>query len=138
MGVSHTELMHKLRFYGITGKFKSLINSYLTGRQQRVVPNNKSGSDSMSNWEKIKCGVPQGSILHPLFFSLYINDLPKIINKEYNMVLYADNTSIMITDLDKLNFKTNINRTFEKLNIWLNANLTQAKFSKNPIFGTSI
>jgi hypothetical protein len=129
MGVSHTELMHKLRFYGITRKFKSLINSYLTGRQQRVVFNDKSGSDNMSNWMIIKCGVPQGSILGPVLFLLYINDLPKIINKEYNIVQYVDDTSIIITYLNKLNFETNINRTFDKVN---------AKFSKNLIFGISI
>jgi hypothetical protein len=122
--------MHKLEFYGITAKFKSLINSYLTGREQRVVLSNISGSDSISNWEIIKCGVPQGSILGPLFFLPYINDLPKTINREHNMVLYADDTSIIITDSNKLNFTTNLNRTFNKVNTWFNANLLALNFQK--------
>jgi hypothetical protein len=58
-------------------------------------------SNNSSKWETIKCGVPQGSILGPLFFLFYINDLPKMINKDSNMVLYADDTSIIITDTNK-------------------------------------
>jgi hypothetical protein len=82
----------------------------------------------MSNCVIIKCGVPQVSILGPLFFLLCIKDLPKIINKEYNMVLYADDMSIIITDLGKLNFKTNINKIFYKVNTWLNATLLMLNF----------
>jgi hypothetical protein len=128
--VNHTILMNKLEFYGITGKFKSLINSYLTGRQQRVVLSNKSSSDNISNWEIIKYGVPQGSILGPLFFLLYINDLPKITNGEYSMVLYADDTSIIITESNEPKFKVNLDRTFNKINTWFNANLLTLNFQK--------
>jgi hypothetical protein len=52
--VNHTILMKKLEFYGIKGKFKTLINSYLTDKQQRVVLSNKSSSDNTSNWVIIK------------------------------------------------------------------------------------
>jgi hypothetical protein len=76
--VNHTILMNKLEFYGIDGTFKTLIKSYLTGRQQKVVIGSKSTKENTSKWEMIKCGVPQGSILGPLFFLLYINDLPKV------------------------------------------------------------
>jgi hypothetical protein len=136
--VNHTILMNKLEFYGITGKFKTLINSYLTGRQQRVILSNKSSNDNSSNWDKIKCGVLQGSILGPLFFLLYINDLPKIISRDNNMVLFADDTSIIITDSNKWNFKINLNQTFNKINTWFNANLLTLNFKKNSIFGVSI
>jgi hypothetical protein len=76
--VNHTILINKLEFYGIDGKFKTLIKSYLTGRQQKVVLGSKSIKENISKWEIIKCGVLQGSILGPLFFLIYINDLPKV------------------------------------------------------------
>jgi hypothetical protein len=95
-----------------------------------VVLGNISSSVNISNWEIIKCGVPQGSILGPLFFLLYINDLPKTINREHNMVLYADDTSIIITDANKSNSKTDLNRTLNKVNTWFNANLLTLNFKK--------
>jgi hypothetical protein len=64
----------------------------LTGRYQRVIFGNGIDSKNRSKLEIIKCGVPQGSVLGPLFFLLYIKDLPKIINKNNNMVLFADDT----------------------------------------------
>jgi hypothetical protein len=79
--VNHTILLDKLEFYGIQGKFKTLIKTYLTGRQQRVVLGYIIDSDNTSKWETIECGVPQGSMLGPLFFLFYINDLPKILKK---------------------------------------------------------
>jgi hypothetical protein len=94
--VDHTILLEKLKFYGVKGIFETLIKSYLTGRNQRVVLGPASTSNNSSKWEIINSGVPQGSV--PLFFLLYINDLPKIINKDNNMVLYADNTCVIIID----------------------------------------
>jgi hypothetical protein len=60
--------MNKLEFYGIDGKFKTLIKSYFTGRKQKVVLGSKSTKENTSKWEIIKCGVPHGSILGPLLF----------------------------------------------------------------------
>jgi hypothetical protein len=73
--VSHDILIKKLEFYGITGKFGALIKSYFKGRYQRV---NLDTNSFSSRWEEIKSGVPQGSILGPLFFLLYINDITKV------------------------------------------------------------
>jgi hypothetical protein len=75
--VHHYILMHKLEFYAIEGKFKSLITSYLTGRYQKVTFNNNTNISSSSKWEMIKSGVPNCSILGHLFFHLYKNDLQK-------------------------------------------------------------
>ena len=109
--MDHKILINKLEFYGIEGKFKTLIASYLTGRHQKVPLNNNTNNNSSSKWEMIKNDVPQGSILGPLFFLLCINDLPKIIIKNNCMVLFADDTSLLITCFNKLDFNININQS---------------------------
>jgi len=76
--VNHKILLDKLEFYSTKGKFKTLIESYLICRYQKVILNNNANTNSSSKWKLIKNGVPQGSILGSLFFLLYINDIPKI------------------------------------------------------------
>jgi len=102
--VNHSTLLTKWEFHGITGITYKLLKSYLKGRYQRVVLNNSSSS-SCSNWGEITHGVPQGSILGPLLFLLYINDLPQITNHNSKIVLFADYTSMIITNLNPLNFE---------------------------------
>jgi len=66
--VQHKILLDKLKFYGIDGKFKTLIESYLTNRYQRVSLEKIDYNKNSLEWAKINCGIPQGSILGPLFF----------------------------------------------------------------------
>jgi hypothetical protein len=106
--VSHDILLSEMEFYRIKGIPPKLMRSYLRGRYQRVILY-RNGNKCCSEWKEIQYGVPQGSVLGPvLFFLLYINDLPKIISELCKPLLFADDTSIIISDKDLTNFKIKI------------------------------
>jgi len=113
--VSHNILCTKLEFYGITRIAYKLIKSYLKGRYQRVVLNNHSCSPC-SNQDEITHGVPQGSIFSPLLILLYVNDLPQITNDNSKIVLFAYNTSIIITNPSPTNFEKSVNKIIQDIN----------------------
>jgi hypothetical protein len=80
--------------------------------------------------EKTKHGVPQGSILGSLLFLLYINDLPKAINDKTIPILFADDSSILVTSPNLNDFRVNINTAFNCINEWFKVNLLTINFNK--------
>lgn len=88
--VHHDTLIRKLHHYGVTGQALGLLESYLIDRIQRVDVNGHRSSGS-----KIIMGVPQGSILGPFLFLVYINDLPHLVKNKHGLVLFADDTSLI-------------------------------------------
>ena len=85
--VWHAGLLHKLKSYGISGQIFALISSFLSNRRLSVVLDGKSLQEYPVN-----VGVPQGSILGPTIFLLYINDLPDDVT--CNIAVYADDTTL--------------------------------------------
>ena len=128
--VNHTILLSKLEFYGITGNTYNLVTSYLNDKYQRVLIKNVNSKNYLSEWEKAKSGVSQGSILGPFLFHLYINDLPGSINHLSKPTLFADDTNIIFTHRNITEFKEEINKIFQKIIIWFQNNLLILNLSK--------
>ena len=109
--VWHRGLVHKLEVIGIKGQLLNWIGNYLSERKQRVVINNTN-----SDWCDIKAGVPQGSILGPLFFLVYINDI--ITDIQSNIKLFADDTSLYLIVEDPIHTATILNNDLDKIHEW--------------------
>ena len=113
MTANHDMLSSKLPYYEKRGKVKLLVESYLQNRYQGVqIINSYLNSNSVSEWTKIRHGVPQNSILCPLLFLVYINDLPKAIEHKAIPILFADNTSTLIKSPNNIQFQSDINIMF--------------------------
>ena len=111
--LDHQILLRKLELYGIKGEALTLLKSYLTNRNQKCQIKN-----SFSTERLIECGVPQGSILGPLFFLLYINDLPQCLNKTKPR-LFADDTNLTASGDSITDLETAVNSDLENLRKWL-------------------
>ena len=102
-------------------KFNNILENYLFNRKQRVVLNGQS-----SSWLNVNAGVPQGSVLGPLLFLIYINDLPE--NLTSSTKLFADDTSILSTVFDVNRSSEALNQDLYSVKNWA----TQWKMSFNP------
>ena len=102
-----------MNFYGIQGTALNWFKSYLTNRTQRRFVNG-----SLSRTCSLKCGVPQGTILGPLLFLIYINDLPNCLTSCQPRI-YADDTHITYAGVKVNLIQSNLNHDLENLNKWL-------------------
>lgn len=114
--VNHSILLKKLYAYGIRGNIHLWFKSYLENRKQYVFIH-KTKSDV----KPVLCGIPQGSVLGPLLFLLYINDLPNA-TKNMTPILFADDTSLFINHKSIKHAIEIANRELQNLYTWLTAN----------------
>ena len=114
--VSHTILLEKLKFYGIRGKAHDWIAKYLSNRANYVSYGGKTSEQKIN-----PIGVPQGSILGPLLFLIYINDLNQAINSG-NLSLFADDANFYKSSDNCFELIRDVNRDVRKLSKWFIAN----------------
>ena len=118
--VNHEILLGKLEHYRIRGNALELFRSYLSERKQYVLIN-----DCKSNTHQISCGVPQGSVLGPLFFLIFINDLPNCYTHESIAIyfrIFADDTSIFFHFTDVIDLLTIGEEIMTALHSWFSSN----------------
>ena len=123
--VNHAILLKKLEYYGIRGISNNWFKSYLSNRSQKV----KIG-ECLSDEMEINCGVPQGSVLGPILFLLYINDINESSDK-LKFFLFADDTSTLLIDDDAKKIEKIYNEELLNIYDWLNANKLSLNITKS-------
>ena len=113
-----------MKCYGFKNNSNLWFQNYLSEREQYVSIN---GVDS--DTVKIVCGVPQGSVLGPLLFLIFINDLPQAT--DFLTLLFADDTTFQISDTETDSLFRNANFELEKASEWFKANKLTLKVKKN-------
>ena len=130
--IDHKILLDKLEIYGIRGTVLRWIESYLCNRKQFVLYN-----DANSGKLLLKCGVPQGSILGPLLFILYINDICNI-SKLLMCILFADDTNLLYANRCPKKLQATLNSELTKLRLWFKINKLSRNIDKTNciVFGS--
>ena len=122
--INHDTLLYKLQHYGVRGIALDWFRSYLTDRKQYVSFNGNNSAEY-----SIKVGVPQGSVLGPLLFILYTNDLPNAL-RTANCVLFADDTTIYKSSNNLCQLITDISANLARLTDWFRANKLSLNIKK--------
>lgn len=123
--VNHNILLKKMEFYGVRGLPLSWMQSYLQNRYQYI-----DFQGTISDYLPISCGVPQGSILGPLLFLIYVNDLPNS-STILKSILFADDTNLFLSDRDFSVLLNTANDELTKVSEWLYANRFSMNVKKN-------
>lgn len=123
--VPHDLLLTKLSYYGIRGLPLSLFESYLSNRKQCAYVNNIS-----SAFNDVKHGVPQGSVLGPLLFILFVNDISHFIHP-YKCILFADDTTLITSNTDYSNLVNNLKHVEKSAEKWFIANKLKLNSDKS-------
>ena len=121
--VNHKILLYKLSQYGVRGTANNLIKSYLTNRKQQV-----SGNGVSSSLLDINIGVPQGSVLGPILFLIYINDISSCSNLK--TTLYADDSVFTLSHKSVNSLQSSLENELNKLNCWLKVNQLSLNVNK--------
>ena len=129
--IDHNILLNKLSAYGITKNELKWFKDYLTGRMQRVCVDS-----TFSDWTTITRGVPQGSILGPLLFLIYVNDLPDVAT-QCTVNLYADDTTLYYSDKDPLKVQRALNVDLDQTARWIKANGLRMNIAKTQMMTLS-
>ena len=122
--IDHTTLLQKLNNYGICGIVNQWVCSYLTHRRKYV-----QIKETRFSLESILCGIPQGSILGPTLFNLYLNDNCNV-SSILEFTLFADDTNIIYSNVSTTSLCNTLNAELKKLNAWLNLNKLSLNLQK--------
>lgn len=124
--------------YGVRGNVNKLIKSYLSARQQATQIDSmdfkkKTETGFLSSFKTVKRGVPQGSVLGPLLFLIFINDLPSASGPQNHITLFADDSTILFTDCNLSRLEININDSLKSVIKWLESNYLKINLNKTKI-----